>query len=332
MDNLLEELRALSDKADRKTIFNYFEVKIKQNGVRYQYEKINNVISRILLFFNGTNEPKNEFARECNGVVVDTINWVKLNNPLPFSSRNPNMEAVKKMTYDVYPIFDGTMVCLYNWNNPARGNEWCISTSHAYDITTNKWTGDRTYGEVVFETLNALAEFTSQTGMKLEGGRLTFDSLDKTQSYTFGFYHPCFHIYQKVSGAWQYMLNENQPKLPVVPTISKLDLTLDQILENCKKSDGTCYGYMLKSATESVIFTSKLMDLLKQVIYERVPLEYEEVVNNTNRVKFLKWRAYLSEDKYEIAETFGWETDFAEIDKKINELDSDKNVEAFLNL
>ena len=87
--------------------------------------------------------------------------------------------------YTVREACDGSTINLYH-----DGDAWRMGTIHAYDVSTYKWIGPRTYREN-FDAV--VAQYT----------RFSFDTLDKSITYTVGFRCSDFHpLTADPSRAW----------------------------------------------------------------------------------------------------------------------------------
>jgi hypothetical protein len=136
---------------------------------------------------------------ECNGVVLDARTWRILSMPPGAFNHSPTAKTVDaylaRGLYDVIRADDGTVVTLYGWTDPRGETAWAMSTSGAYDVSTLRWLGEKTYAEIFCDLVERLyPAFKDAAGMSLtETGTLAFSKLDAGRCYTVGFRHWDFH-------------------------------------------------------------------------------------------------------------------------------------------
>lgn len=160
---------------------------------------------------------------ECNGVIIDALEWRALAVPPRAFNPRPSVRRVNQHLadghYRLIRVNDGTVVTLYRWNHPAVGPVWCLGTGNGYDVSAFRWMGDLCYAEIVHSLLSHTFSPLRPEQGKAEGGeappplsaaealgcrlvrgllgpddvRLAFDGLDPAFSYTLGFRHPSFH-------------------------------------------------------------------------------------------------------------------------------------------
>lgn len=161
------------------------------------------IITRLILSINNKKVVDHQsrnvpFYYECNGLVIDAVTWKALAVP-PFAfNHRPSFKQVENhlndKLYDIIKIDDGTVVTLYNWNDPERGKTWSMSSSNGYDVSSLYWFGPLNYSEVIYDlSVRLYPEFAKESGMELVDKRLTFSNLDTRYCYTFGFRHHNFH-------------------------------------------------------------------------------------------------------------------------------------------
>lgn len=216
-----------------------------------------------------TDKKYSRLQRECNGVVIDTNTWRILALPPPqhvssgIIGKKINY-LLKKGTFDVIPIQDGTIVTLYSWEHPTEGRKWAISSSRGYDVSSFTWSGPLTYAEILDDLFSRLyPEFKEQTGMKLlrDGKKthLSFANLDHTRSYTIGFRHHNFHpLLKDPERIWQvhsanlsciFPTISYQIGLPVIPfqrALQNVDggITFDELVGTSKNSVDNAKKYI----------------------------------------------------------------------------------------
>ena len=141
---------------------------------------------------------------ECNGVVFDARTWEFLVIPpraFNFQFKHCVVDdALAAGHYDIIPVDDGTVITLYQWNEPGKGLTWCLSSANGYDLSSLLWMGPNTYTEIFYKAGICYKEFANPetgTGMSLlqidKRFRLSFQKLDPTYCYTVGFRHHDFH-------------------------------------------------------------------------------------------------------------------------------------------
>lgn len=141
-------------------------------------------ISRVLLCLNKARcDYSSELVYQCNGVVIDPRTWTVVSLPPPavnfrFVRKRliENMGAADgSITYDIYPVSDGTTVTLYWFNN-----KWCFSTANGFEVNGYTRIGDKSYEQAFNDVAALYPDFS-------------YDKLNKNYCYSIGFRHGDFH-------------------------------------------------------------------------------------------------------------------------------------------
>ena len=266
-----------------------------------------NPILRIILCDNKSQKKSTAFWNECLGVIIDTIKWKIISVPSNSLLNHPNRGIVnsrlRTQDYEIIPIIDGTMLTLYNWDHADLGNIWSLASRNGYDVSTLKWSGPKTYSEIVMELFARLyPEFVQQTGMTINANKLlAFENLDKNFCYTFLFRHHDFQpLIADPEGIWQVQsvnlktldkshgcLGPNgPPQQPSIP--SNENMKLDDF-----KQDESGYGFLLhckKGPGPDILIESKRLREIKKLVYN----VHNNNVEPEERNDYVAFRAYLN--------------------------------------
>lgn len=274
---------------------------------------------------------------QCNGVVINAATWAIISMPLRAFNRQPDLKIVnshiEKSRYEIIPIEDGTVVTLYNWVGPL-GACWSISSSNAYDVSTVKWSGTRTYAQIIYDLCTRLyPEFVETSGMSLDTtddyALLQFTNLDPAHCYTLGFRHYDFHpVVNDRERIWQIRsvnmgtlvpnTGDLMPGIPLqVEPIEMTEQTVSEITANCDNSlvvakaaiaSGNMdakfnYGYILRSTNirdtrehSDIMIESPLLATVRKMHYTRSRRADREMPSPSIIVEFNAMRIYLSSD------------------------------------
>lgn len=302
---------------------------LRSKGIKVVYEPSvvskdpKNRVGRILF---STQRFKADFrdlmVQSCGGLVIEYKTWKML--ALPPNPFNPKC-ALSKINIDDYTITyadDGTTVTLYYY--PPL-NKWCMSTTNGYDVSDYKWSGEKTYKEVLDEVLNEYQDFS-------------WEKLDKEASYTIGFHHPDFHPFhaplEKEKHAWLLRIwkgsishverqgyealhpggiglpyqSDNVVKADVKTLIERSKNSIADFI----KSKHVLYGFILRKNNTSdsnhqydnVLIESYLLKKIRDIVYNDkeglLNSHDEKYVGATNRLKYISLKSYLSIQNKEI--------------------------------
>jgi hypothetical protein len=332
-----------SDGVVQDKIMKYILSVAKYYNIRVRSEYASDsVITRIVLSVNRTTRSTRESQSpiiyyQCNGVVVNAITWHIISMPLRAFNRQPNTKLVnahlESSRYDIIPIEDGTVITLYNWIGPT-GSCWSISSSNAYDVSTIKWSGTRTYAQIIYDLcVRKYPSFVESSGMTLDTADdyalLQFTNLDPAYCYTFGFRHHDFHpVTHDQERIWQIrsvnMLNgipdaaDRMNGIPLqVEPIEMTEKTIASITNNCinaiihakaaiasgSTSAKFNYGYILRSKNirdtreySDIMIESPLLAVVRKMHYTRVNKPNQETPSTDVVVEYNAMRIYLSSD------------------------------------
>lgn len=264
---------------------------------------------------------------ECNGVVVNTLEWkvvsyppkklCQLTNPHSFS------DAYSEGKYELYEVHDGTMATFYKW-----GRDWCISTSNGYDVSQLKWMSGKTFADVIFDLFQRLyPDSVRETQMEMTPrGRITFGNLPENYCHTIFFRHHTFHpLEQDPERIWHYGSVKTDLTFPsdlhfdspfVFPGIPKRNakilsgsetkssktVNLDFEKRELEMSVEQCvnrlfYGYILIPTDRSrnyILFPSALLSSVRNLMYTKVRYEDKPHVSPQFQKIYNFVKAYLN--------------------------------------
>jgi len=151
----------VSPSGDNSAELNAIRSFLFKNYIKTVYEKVddNNDGFRVMFIANRfKSDFSNPISAECNGAIFYFDKTKKSFTPLVvptelFNSKKlvkKNIESLYKAGgYEVFPVMDGTIMNLYYFNG-----SWRISTNKAYDATDLIMTGNKTYLDILNETLS----------------------------------------------------------------------------------------------------------------------------------------------------------------------------------
>jgi hypothetical protein len=149
-----------------------------------------------------------------NSFIFDAVTWdVLAVTPHGLSSNVRDADVNRELANDTYTIIrtnDGSLGTLYYWDHPAAGATWHMATARGYDVFAYKWTGERTWSELLHDLINRVHVLGDSLGAKLVRGllgpddvRLSFENLDPKRCYTVGMRHHDTHpITVDLEGLW----------------------------------------------------------------------------------------------------------------------------------
>ena len=281
----------------RKMLFNNHVVKsVETNSIHKNASGVgsnDNSKYRIILSKSRKIDNSSPIHQECNGLILEhdlSTNEYKI-VCLPIKSSNVtnynhvSINIKKKMcNYNVFKIYDGTIINLYYYNN-----KWCFSSHKGFDVT-NKIFYIYTYKHI----FDMIVEEKYPT--------FSYDMLDKNKSYTFCLKYEKYHIFNSFddNNSIIYLqscnikeLNENnklvleRDELPFPIEEQEYRIqNIEQIIDLCKteysmynKSKNSYYrnyeytptfGFLLKKKKgdgENIIIHTSLYVNIKNTIY-----------------------------------------------------------------
>lgn len=238
---------------------------------------------------------------ECNGLILEhnthTNKYTVLNMP---SYKSIVCKNYKQFTnsydnYDVYKVYDGTIMNLYYYNN-----KWCFSTFRGYEVN-NKLFYKKSYKEI-FDLI------TSQYYPQF-----SYDKLNKNKCYTFCVKYNEYHLFSSpiISDNYIYLIQSvdvnklnNERVLDInyyedvgvniQEAIDKSEFSLSNLLELAhssynryknsilnknpfKKIEEPCFGFILKTkdinittGTSCIFIESYLYTCIKDILYKNI--------------------------------------------------------------
>lgn len=300
----------------------YIRVTCFTHGVCRSYETNDKIIGRIVLYANRNFRPMKgkrhtDFYFECNGVVICAKQWNIVSYPVrKYSAEVPNSiidRGIIENEYDIISVYDGTIVNIY----PYGDNQWGISSSRAYEMSTNKWMGNNNYATILYNLFTKYYpgfvetyELTANKDID-EIVSLNFGKLPRDRCYTIGFRSHEFHPIKEDPERIWFIQSAGLTIFPVVDTTTPIlehipmqtpcaDFKYKSVREirASFESDTTPnnYGYLLrrKDGQHSVFIESPLMAKLRTLVYSHLDPKYSYTINNTNRYTFNIVSAYLN--------------------------------------
>lgn len=292
---------------------------VNRADVYFNYEKVGGNITRIILRIRKNNNVHPLFYYYCNGCVIDTIEWKPLVVPPITFNKRKNPETIESFynqgLYDVIKVIDGTVVTFYYFRN-----QWNISSSNSYDVSTFYWIGNMTYAEVIYDLFTRLySSVAEKYGLEFVDDRLDFTQLSKSKCYTIGFRHHNFHPLKKDPERMWNIQHVNLtngyvsfndgikglPNQPVINAVSSMDqlnfINKTSISEATKENPTFNYGYILRSKNpsltkeySSVILRSSLLKKIKKNIYEYPDNALKQCIDHTNRFEFISMKNFFN--------------------------------------
>lgn len=322
--NVAKMMHEISTIEGDKDKLEYIRVTCFTHGVCRSYETNDKIIGRVVLYANRNFRPMKgkrhtDFYYECNGIVICAKQWVIISYPVrKYSTEVPNSiidRSLSEDAYDIINVYDGTIVNIYPYGN----NQWGISSSRAYEMSTNKWMGSKNYATILFELFTKYYPKFVET-YELSANRdideivsLNFGRLPRDRCYTIGFRSHEFHPVRGDPERIWFVQSAGLPIFPVVDTVTpymehipKQDPCTDfkyKTVKDIRASfDADCesnvynYGYLLrrKDGQHSVFIESPLMAKLRTLVYSHLDPKYSYTINNTNRYTFNIVSAYLN--------------------------------------
>jgi hypothetical protein len=234
---------------------------------------------RMLLYTKKGDGKSDPLKSECNGTIINYETNKVLCYPSETVSHAYNKDVVNADfdKYTVYKASDGTISNLYYYCD-----KWCISTMRGIEVNAKKWM-DITYNDAIADVFKQYL--------------ISFDDLDKSASYSFGFSHPKMHVGSKIN-AWfistsvlgEISTDKKGLSLPSQETTSEFK-SLRELIAKSRMSDGKCVGYILRSteATYKCVFVESLfMEKIRKLVYDR------NIYSNMNEYDFERQKYLLT--------------------------------------
>ncbi len=303
-----------------------------KKNIKSSYSKSN--IERIIFYpkFKGYKlDLSDSVVRECNGYIFD----IKKNKPLVIPtnvlSNNINYNFIEENInlYDIYKVYDGTIINLYWWDVE---DSWKISTVKGYDVTNLVW-NSITYENAFHSILEDIYNLTPDD---------FYSKLNKECSYTWGFNHPKFHPFwtsKNISKGYIWFVqscdisdykNENlkfsytspinciqeqekinciienseskieNPKL----NVNTMKISCDKALKDYEKTylnknPSILFGYILRSKNKEItkensnlIIESSLLRKIRKIFYDK-NFKFYIKIDNYNRENYILLYNYI---------------------------------------
>lgn len=240
---------------------------------------------------------------ECNGAILDveTREWLAIPPLGLISTFDPLVidEGLKQSQFSSVPVGDGTVLTLYYW---PRGRKWCIGSAHSYDLTYVRPMGSHlTYAYIVFQLMFKVPHFVQRAGLGIVRGRLEFSKINKAFCYSIGVRHPATHYFDiEPAAIWTiqtlyttefFKQQACQQGLPGIPLQSSLHFdSLNDIYSYLHNAPQDAikhrfaphntnvirsstyrprfkYGVILQNTHKSYLISSRLLDILRALLY-----------------------------------------------------------------
>ena len=266
---------------------------------------------RILFSSNlhDTSVEHNKLRYLLRGNIIDSLDNTILAIPSKSHSYIENINKTKfkdiynQGLYDIIEVKDGTNITLYNFNGTL-----CMGTNRSIDITKSYWSGDKTFGEMFYESAKSNPNFIRDTNLcYTESGTLSWN-LPIQYSVTIGFRHHDIHQNTKdPHDVWlvrcvniDTQLNESIPQLSSlsVNTYISNNPSYEDLLSKTKRDiyedqEEKFYGYLLSYKGseeipiefERVFIPSKLYKILQFFFYS-FSKKPEDILDHSNRYTF----------------------------------------------
>jgi len=262
------------------------------------------LVTRLILCDNKKTKANTRVWNECQGIVIDSINWAIIaipnNNLLRYPSQKIVDPCLKAKDYHLLPIIDGTTITMYY----CKTNGWSIASRRGYDVSTLKWSGPKTYSELFFELLERLhPNIIEISKMSLSPSkRLIIENnvcFDTEHCYTFLFRHHDFHpLKHDPEGIWfiqSVMLKTHKKSYETIldiPCQKSISYDDETTLNSLKKSK-TGYGFILRckeyKSGPDILIETPLMTNIRKLIYN-IDTNYAAP---EDRILYVSIRAYL---------------------------------------
>lgn len=278
--------------------------------------------NRIILTFRRDNSLiNNPICQECNGLILQhdinkneysIICYPTHMNKITHHNYISNSIKKKIGNYDIYKIYDGTIINLYYYKG-----SWKYSTSKGYDVG-EKIFYDGTYKQI-FEYIIS-RKYTS----------FSYEMLNKNKCYTFCFKYCNYHIFD--ASYSEYKKNEEIDNIVFLQAVNISELkndkvlvskdddlpflreeidskinNIDQLIEICKTEYHSylnsrkykkfnyepTYGFLLKEKrgkSENIIIYTNLYEYIKKILYVSA---FNKNISNHNNVYLTILSVYL---------------------------------------
>lgn len=271
-----------------------------------KYEGLSGCTKAILVLTHKKNYEgqRTRLQRETNGAIVLFPEWKLLSLMPSIPATQPTEKELKTnlSKYDIYPLFDGTLVTYYHYDG-----KWIPSTANSANCNDITWIGECDYAHALGELFAAHPEFK-------------FNRMKKDRCYTFVFKHADFHPFLAESPRITLIQSRSLTNLADisrtedigVPICSPVTVTYEQMMSRCASSlslyektrsaADICYGYLLRAKNadqdHDYIVESTLMTYIRKVAYDLPLVSSSPMTLNrpVHRVHYYILRAILIHD------------------------------------
>ena len=215
--NIIEYIKDINDNFSPENFSNFRNTLIRE-GIRCNYDPINNENNRMILYSNRDSK----LAKQCNGLIIDYKTNDILCYPPIYPTTRYQKETLEKelKTATIYKAKNGTVINLYYYNN-----KWCISSLRGIELNDVKWCSRITYMEALTDCLPDTWDW---------------DNLDVSKTYTIGFTHPRFHFMESceiwfISSSSEFKFNYDDDI--GIPKQEIFEINDSETIENNLESD-----------------------------------------------------------------------------------------------
>lgn len=180
---------------------------------------------------------------EINGAIIDceTKKLICIGTKICIESTEPVQSTGQKNI--IRPIYDGTIVNIYYFND-----EWHIATSDGYSVGA-------------FTGLSSTVTFLDAL---IECG-LSFEKLDKTKCYTYGFNHRSFHMYAEKRNPLWFIQEFDLQKFNAA-ACAKYDECV--IAPTFDIAEINTFGYIYEKGGIHYMYKTELMNKITKALYD----------------------------------------------------------------
>lgn len=262
-----------------------------------------------------TSVKKYNLRYQVKGLILDELdNSIISVSTQPHSYiNNVNINQVKDLyEKDMYSIIlakDGTTITIYNFDGT-----YYMSTGRSNDITNYYWNGDKTFGELFYESCQSNPEFVKDVDLTLTNSGYINWNIPENYCITLGFKHNDIHRHNENSNdVWLIRsynrktktedLHQNLENLKSNEFVNK-EISWSELISKCSREQildqgENFYGYILQSNNkeiplylQKVFIPSTLYKTLQHFFYS-FNKNVNDVLTHENRYTYSIFRNIL---------------------------------------
>lgn len=275
---------------------------VKTYGINTSYEDFETHTLYIFsLFRSNLVKPIDEHTKLiCNGLILEHNKELNLWRPIYIPNKSPirNYKEIINSHisagHDIYCLNDGTIINMYYYNG------WRMSSRTSTYINNIYMTKNKTFMELFDESL----KYSNSSY------DILCESLEKNKTYSFGFKHKDFHMFNIVDEPYKVWVNyyrDEDLNLHITPVLGfnpaqTTDINMYNSLKNkCDNSlnafynnSQICYGFLIHKygTDEFFLLESKLLNKIKMLIYNTKLLKKINE-NQLDKDVYITLHAYL---------------------------------------